>query len=1085
MAKTSKLVESPTRFAETRLPGWQEALDKYLREIDACQTEAARSHRFAMLMQEFTGLQPDFIDGYATGIEKYVRARHTDRILRGDVDNLFGNVVIEFETAIPKKQPGAEDQLRRYVAILWSNEEPGHRTPYVALATDGVRFVTYTPVLADGAAQDVTPEQVELVTVEWRDWSQCDAAAVFYWLDRYFCRREPLPPTSEAIVADFGSLSHAFQVVTHALLALWQERRSESSFKILYENWEKYLRIVYGSDVADDELFIRHTYLATLAKLMSWLRITESTDSPDDSQIASILEGRFFREQGIENYIDEDLFSWLMREPARRQGVAAVRWLFSLLRNYRLRELSEDILKSLYQDLVDPKTRHDLGEYYTPDWLAHRIVNHVLDINQRGKILDPSCGSGTFIYLAIREIRKRLGDSASTLAHLQEAIVGMDVHPLAVTIARTNYILALGDLLTRRQTAIRIPVYLANAVQLPERINPKRSTLKVAEYYEREVYEVRVEGSAVYFSDAILRNSATYDRAVECIVMLATEYQGREISQSQFQSFLEVNYPGLPRDPDTMKSLYRDTRTLKALVEKGRDSIWAFILKNIYKPWFLIHQFDFVVGNPPWLAYRYADPDYQGFLKEQITKKYDLLSPKSGNLMTHMELGALFLLRAADLYLRTGGLIAFVLPRSVFSADQHDRLRRRQFKLSTTAVDNLTWEELWDCDQVAPLFKVPACVVFGRREQTKKVTWPVRGQRLSGKLTKRNASLDDAEGALTVEEVEFSLQTRGKRSYWAVGPAVATAAESCYKRQFSQGATIVPRSFWFVKIKESSLGFNPDLPPIETDPRAIEESKPPYRDVVLHGNIEPRFLFSTLLSADLLPFAHLSPRLVVLPLATGEGASRILEQVEAREQGFLKLADWLRSVEAEWVKHRTAKAAKMTSLDWLDYRKKLTSQDPRTGYKVIYNTSGTIPTATVIEPETIHVAGVRTNGFIVDHVTYSAGCEDVREASYLCAILNSPRVNELIKPMQARGLWGPRHIHKKVLELPIPKYDACNAVHSELAELGEACRRRVLQYLQDGTPDIRKSIGRLRSDVRQKLAPQLAAIDELVRGIVS
>jgi len=58
--------------------------------------------------------------------------------------------------------------------------------------------------------------------------------------------------------------------------------------------------------------------------------------------------------------------------------------LLGLLRNYNLRELSEDVLKSLYQELVDPKTRHDLGEYYTPDWLAARMVSRLLEEQPRG-----------------------------------------------------------------------------------------------------------------------------------------------------------------------------------------------------------------------------------------------------------------------------------------------------------------------------------------------------------------------------------------------------------------------------------------------------------------------------------------------------------------------------------------------------------------------------------------------------------------------------------------------------------------------------------------------------------------------------
>lgn len=96
----------------------------------------------------------------------------------------------------------------------------------------------------------------------------------------------------------------------------------------------------------------------------------------------------------------------------------------------------EDVWKSLYQELVDPETRHDLGEFYTPDWLAHRMIKKMMAENPKATMLDPACGSGTFLYLAIREKRERLKDSSETLLHILDSVVGADIHPLAVITQR-------------------------------------------------------------------------------------------------------------------------------------------------------------------------------------------------------------------------------------------------------------------------------------------------------------------------------------------------------------------------------------------------------------------------------------------------------------------------------------------------------------------------------------------------------------------------------------------------------------------------------------------------------------------------
>ena len=511
MIKRTKLTEDSIHITDIRLTQWSDAIPAYLHDVELLKGESARSLCFSMLVKELLGLEPGFIESYISGVEKYLKVKQKDRILKGEADNLFGNIIIEFEANIFKTRSEAEGQLRRYVAILWSQEPSSKRTPYLCLATDGVRFVTYSPTLAEPTAKEVDPDDVRLKVLEEAEWTKLEPHEVYFWLDRYFLRKEVLRPKSETIVRDFGVRSHAFQTTTNALLTLWQKIKGQSSFEVIYYSWEKYLRIVYGSQVADDELFVRHTYLATLAKLMSWMRISESTHLPDDSQIIEMLEGQLFKAQGIENFIEEDFFSWLARDEAVKVGVSVTRLLFSLLQHYKLREISEDVLKSLYQELVDPETRHDLGEFYTPDWLAHRIVNKLLDINPGGSMLDPACGSGTFLYLAIREKIERLGNSQKTLYHVLESLYGADIHPLAVMVTKTNYILALGDLLKKRKGSISIPVYLTDTIKLPELVREPKMMGTEELVPQVPGYKVELNGHEVYLPQMLMDNLSLYD----------------------------------------------------------------------------------------------------------------------------------------------------------------------------------------------------------------------------------------------------------------------------------------------------------------------------------------------------------------------------------------------------------------------------------------------------------------------------------------------------------------------------------------------------------------------------------------------
>src|SRR3954447_20260571 len=86
-------------------------------------------------------------------------------------------------------------------------------------------------------------------------------------------------------------------------------------------------------------------------------------------------------------------------------------------------------MKGVYQELVDPKDRHDLGEYYTPEWLCERMVSELLPKHGYASVLDPSCGSGSFLRAVITHFIQHNEDSPEDkLRFILENVVGIDVH---------------------------------------------------------------------------------------------------------------------------------------------------------------------------------------------------------------------------------------------------------------------------------------------------------------------------------------------------------------------------------------------------------------------------------------------------------------------------------------------------------------------------------------------------------------------------------------------------------------------------------------------------------------------------------
>src|SRR5262249_43348790 len=146
------------------------------------------------------------------------------------------------------------------------------------------------------------------------------------------------------------------------------------------------------------------------------------------------------------------------------------------------------------------------------------------------------------------------------------------------------------------------------------------------------------------------------------------------------------------------------------LMPPATDSVWRFVLRNAYQPELLARRkFSFVVGNPPWLSYRYIKrADYQERVRELVFE-YELLGKKQAHLFTQMELATLFFAFSADRYLADCGTLAFVMPRSVLTgAKQHAAFRERYVAGASYLID---------CEQVTPLFNVPACVVIREKAE--------------------------------------------------------------------------------------------------------------------------------------------------------------------------------------------------------------------------------------------------------------------------------------------------------------------------------------------------------------------------------
>jgi hypothetical protein len=184
------------------------------------------------------------------------------------------------------------------------------------------------------------------------------------------------------------------------------------------------------------------------------------------SLIESIESGERFAALGVTDPWCGEPFGWAVSawSPALERALLQA---ISRIARYDPTEIMAhaagggDLLKPLYESLFPRAVRHALGEYYTPRWLAEHVLDQVGYCGQAAaRLLDPTCGSGTFLLAALRRWRSQYSVLST---QYPVPIVGFDLHPLAVASARANYLLAIADLLGP-DAQFDVPVFARDAI---------------------------------------------------------------------------------------------------------------------------------------------------------------------------------------------------------------------------------------------------------------------------------------------------------------------------------------------------------------------------------------------------------------------------------------------------------------------------------------------------------------------------------------------------------------------------------------------------------------------------------------------
>ena len=367
---------------------------------------------------------------------------------------------------------------------------------------------------------------------------------------------------------------------------------------------------------------------------------------------------------GVKNFLEGDFFWWFTEEWTEDLEKHIIK-IIEMLNKYEPPSSSvysrdvKDILKELYEDLIPHSVRHDMGEFYTPNWIAEFIISNI-NLEENKRLLDPTCGSGTFLIQAIQKTRDQLGkhkDETELLESIINNIIGIDLNPVAIITARTNYLLAIADLIPFSKGSLFIPIFLADSIASSKRttLNPASEETPLSSSYIMRTSIGEFEIPTIFIDSD---NRLDFFEILEDCIK----------NKSNFKTFKE-RLSGIFPD-ENLQSLSTLFDRFTMLEAEGRNRIWTRLLANIFTP-FTIGKFDYVIGNPPWINWESLPVGYRSNTQD-LWKQYYLFSLRSGAEARlgggKKDISMLFVHRCIDFYLNNQGRLIFLITQSVFQS---------------------------------------------------------------------------------------------------------------------------------------------------------------------------------------------------------------------------------------------------------------------------------------------------------------------------------------------------------------------------------------------------------------------------------
>lgn len=758
---------------------------------------------------------------------------------------------------------------------------------------------------------------------------------------------------------------------THTKLRLWLDMMAASG-------------MMPADKAGQKKLFLAHTFLIVIVRLVSHTlsgqrRLSDWADTLKDGFASWVLDFNLGQRWTSEAWELVDSYDW-----RKRRG---------------------DVLRDLYHRYVPARDRRMFGEFYTPDWLAELMVEEVLDddwVNNSIEaasagnvdgigVLDPACGSGTFLYHAARRIlsfpRVKALPRVKQADVVTQLVNGMDIHPVAVEMARVNIERALPGEPSDGASAFR--VYLGDSLQI--------ETRGIFGHKNDEMNLMTPGGRQLLLPMEFVK-SPSFAENMRLMVNAAVDKQ--------------------PLPSRIVNEKYRDAlnichQTLTEIVKKEGNSVWTWYAVNLAGPYLLaLRKVNRIVANPPWVKLSHIQVESRKRMMEDFGVELGLQA--GGKQAPHLDIASYFVLRTRELYMADDlDPASWLLKKSAIHSGQWALFRTAHGKKLAQSVDLEELNPFQGGDATR------CCLLMEHRSMRGTSGRRLKAIRTSSRKPSPHEALNTVRGRLTFDRAPEPLPQ---------------APSAYYDDDIRQGATIVPHVLVLIdRITNAKKGGW-----VHVETRASRQH--PWNGVdTQSGDVPASWVRPLHTSRDMLPYMAIrKPPHAIIPVGKNN---------ELHSGPSLQCRFWAELDEVYDVHKGRGHGTPQTLIQQLDFARKLSAQplqQQRGRRMVLHPSSGDI----------MRAARTHAGIAVVDAKLYWLIVGTEAEAGYVVALLNARCLRRAFSESKESGRDFHLHPWRKVPIPKYDRKDQRHVRLAQLCALAERTAQRQVQKELMQRPDL-------------------------------